>query len=147
REPPGRLPDLRATSCPALTRSPRTSVSYWATEASTSAISRPAGVDRSNPSFKLTGLTMRSRRSSKRAVNPFAVRPNRSIRQQTAAETCPFRMAPSNLAHFVILLLLIFITSACIGQVPDAEKTTARVSAYLNKLEAVGFTGSVLVEI
>jgi CubicO group peptidase (beta-lactamase class C family) len=34
-----------------------------------------------------------------------------------------------------------------IGQVPDAKKTTGRVSDYLNKLEAVGFTGSVLVEI
>jgi CubicO group peptidase (beta-lactamase class C family) len=49
--------------------------------------------------------------------------------------------------HFVILLLLIFKAVACIGQVPDAKETTARVSAYLNKLEAVGFTGSVLVEI
>jgi CubicO group peptidase (beta-lactamase class C family) len=56
-------------------------------------------------------------------------------------------MAPSNLAHFVSLLLLIFSTGACIGQVPDAKKTTARVSAYLNELEAVGFTGSVLVEL
>src|SRR5262249_29976155 len=96
--------------------------------------------------FKLTRLTVRSRKSSKRAVNPFAVRPNRSIRQQTTAEICPFRMAASNLAHFVSLLLLLFITGACFGQVPDAKKTTARVSAYLNKLEAVGFTGSVLVE-
>src|SRR5262245_30970500 len=67
-------------------------------------------------------------------------------RQQTTAETFPFRMAPSNLTHVVILLLLMSSTGACTGQVPDAENTTARVSAYLNELEAVGFTGSVLVE-
>jgi CubicO group peptidase (beta-lactamase class C family) len=49
--------------------------------------------------------------------------------------------------YFMILLLLTLINGACIGQTPDTKETVARVSAYLDKLEAVGFTGSVLVEI
>src|SRR5262245_60943506 len=48
---------------------------------------------------------------------------------------------------FVILLVLSLATGACMGQVSDTEKTTARVSTYLSELEAVGFTGSVLIEI
>jgi CubicO group peptidase (beta-lactamase class C family) len=44
-------------------------------------------------------------------------------------------------------LLLVSVTGASAGQAPDAGKAAARVSAYLDKLEAVGFTGSVLVEI
>src|SRR5262249_54363348 len=64
REPPLCLRDLRATTCPALARSQGTSVSYWATEASTLAISHPAGVEKSNPSFQLTRLTLRYCKSS-----------------------------------------------------------------------------------
>jgi hypothetical protein len=37
----------------------------------------------------------------------------------------------TTLRYFVILLLLMFRTNACIGQIPDAEKTIERVSAYL----------------
>jgi CubicO group peptidase (beta-lactamase class C family) len=56
-------------------------------------------------------------------------------------------MAPSNLAHFVCLVGILVIAGAGRGQNPDAKTSTARVSDYLNRLEAVGFTGSVLVEI
>lgn len=51
------------------------------------------------------------------------------------------------LKNFAALFVLIFLTGSGFGQVPNSKKTTARVSAYLNELEAVGFTGSVLVEI
>jgi CubicO group peptidase (beta-lactamase class C family) len=56
-------------------------------------------------------------------------------------------MVCSNLVPVASLLLLIVIPGVSIGQVPDEKKNTARVSDYLNQLEAVGFTGSVLVEI
>src|SRR5262249_46748001 len=70
----------------------------------------------------------------------------RGLAGAAMAETCRFRTAPSNLANLVSLLVMLLITDACNGQVLE-NKTTARVLAYLNKLEAVGFTGSVLVEI
>jgi CubicO group peptidase (beta-lactamase class C family) len=48
---------------------------------------------------------------------------------------------------FLTIFTIIFLIGIGLGQVPDQKKTTARVSAYLDRLEAVGFTGSVLVEI
>ncbi len=88
-DPPQRLPSARAFSCPALTRSPRTSVSYWATDARMLAMSLPAGVDKSSPSRIDTKLILRSRSSSKSAVRPFAVLPSRSIRQTTIDDALP----------------------------------------------------------
>jgi hypothetical protein len=58
-------------------------------DASALAMGRPAGVERSSPSLRLTRLTFRSLRSSKSAVNPLAVRPSRSRRQQTTREPSP----------------------------------------------------------
>jgi len=90
---------------------------------------------------------MRSRKSSKRLVNPFGVWPNRSIREQTRPKPALSEWPLPTWALCVIPQLLVFIPGVCFGQVPDAKETTARVSTYLNELEAVGFTGSVLVEI
>ena len=86
-----------AAACPAATRSPRTSVSYAATDAKTLAIKRPAGVLRSTPSRRLTKLTPRSCSSSNKAVRPLAVRPNRSSRQTTSRESFPERKSCSSL--------------------------------------------------
>ena len=59
-------------------------------------MSRPAGVERSRPSRSETRPTLRSCRSWKRAVNPLAVLPSRSSRQQTTVDTFPCRMAASS---------------------------------------------------
>jgi hypothetical protein len=51
-DPPHVFPLVRAAAWPARTRSPRISVSYAATDASTFAINRPAGVDFFRPTPK-----------------------------------------------------------------------------------------------
>jgi CubicO group peptidase (beta-lactamase class C family) len=52
----------------------------------------------------------------------------------------------TKIKYFTLLVVLVFtIGNIIFGQTASA-KTTARVTAYLNKLETVGFNGSVLVE-
>ena len=73
---------LRKKACPCHSLpcpdslSPESSVSYWATEASTLAINRPAGVDRSSPSLIETRFALRGRMSSNSDVRPLAVPPS-----------------------------------------------------------------------
>lgn len=47
----------------------------------------------------------------------------------------------------LILFILVSIAGSLAAQTPDTKRTAARISDYLNNLEAVGFTGSVLVEL
>lgn len=75
---PHSFPFLRATACPAATRSALISVSYSTTDARMRAWSRPAGDSNENPSFKLTRSTRRSRSSSKSWHSPFVILPKRS---------------------------------------------------------------------
>src|SRR5262245_4627329 len=65
--------------------------------------------------------------------------PGRSPKAPCSSQETPMKL--------LALLLTAGLLPGLTGQVPDAKNTTARVSAYLNQLEAVGFTGSVIVEI